>query len=715
MSPGPLAIPFDTMTNNADNVSVMPVKKVFVTAHKQTATKTTTTKEENDKFIAGEKDVIKHRTKKPVEKSQEPQEPKTSTNANEPKKPRNKKKKETLSDSGAKDNTQEHAIISQAQSPAEHVDGNVDMKKKPRKRNKKKPFEDNDTEELTDKVQEMSLKSSPGLSVEAAPFVPGSPANKTLKHVVNPERKPVSRPKPKVKADADLRSVEVDQLRIRFAPTGFTQNTSSDDGAVILQCVMPITDPDFAYDLASIRIEMVLPRGYPGSKSAPIRPTFTILNSDLPASICSGIERNMKWGLNSLEGGVLVCRPMLRYLEDNLEKWMVESVRESAFKFVKPSEIKISEKPAEDEGDNDSSDSSESEIISSTKTSTAHSIQNTQNSSNRISQGDWLAPAPITDQSSVGGSGYTLKLFFSCIRGIDLLTSQNLSFLACCDRCKFNFPVEALRPYVDRIEHCPKCTNQTKFYYKAQLVTPGANFEDDEEYEGVLGSIRFLRAKPVDLLSSLYQCACSRCYGSETDDHSGNLSSSCKIEKVKIGEVIGYGCFNCHQKLRFQIDRIEWLPELVGGTVSKQQKTNNNKTKSGPTLTVGSPLPQNGACEHYKKSFRWYRFPCCGQAFPCDECHAKDPIAKDHPVEWANRFICGYCSREQSISIKECPECGKDTSAAGRRKSPFWEGGKGTRNQVLMSRKDSKKYKDYSLNSSSTVKAAKKKKATDSS
>ena len=39
-----------------------------------------------------------------------------------------------------------------------------------------------------------------------------------------------------------------------------------------------------------------------------------------------------------------------------------------------------------------------------------------------------------------------------------------------------------------------------------------------------------------------------------------------------------------------------------------------------------------------------HRFPCCGKAYPCDVCHDSK---KDHPMERANRMICGYCSQEQ--------------------------------------------------------------------
>lgn len=656
-----------------NETSIKSIKKVFTTAHKS---KTSLNNQ------AENSEVNKKDAEAKIKKPKEPKVPK------DPKE--------------VSGNTTVDSVDKTAGKPVE--------KKLRRRKSKKK----NETDEICKEIEEINFKKS--LSAEAAPFVPGehglstnrvtSPSvdNSKVKtsniNVKSSTRNPVSRPKPK---DQDLRKVEINQLQIRFSPTGFTMTKNSSEDFVTMQCVLPITDPEFSYDLETVRIEIILPKGYPGTKDAPIRPQFNILNSDIPNTIKARIERNLKWGLNSLEGGILVCRPILRYLEDNLEKWMVDDVRESAFKFVKPSEIKVTEKPEASGSEESETDYSNGDFTVEIKTS-ASGTTSSSSVSSRISIGDWLAPPPITDQSAVGGTPFTLKLYFSTIRGVDLFTSQRLTFLAACDRCKFNFPVEDLRPFVDRIEHCPKCTNQAKFCYKAQLVTPGANYEDeDNEYEAILGSVRFLRARPVDLLPSLYQCACSRCYGSEEDQ--SNSRSSCKIEKVKVGENINYGCFNCHQKIRFQIDRIEWISEQVAGSAGSSQKQQNKlAVKNGPVLSVGTPLPQNGACEHYKKSFRWYRFPCCGQAFPCDECHAKDPVAKNHPVEWATRFICGFCSREQSINIKECPECGKDTSASGRKFTSFWEGGKGTRNQALMNRKDSKKYKNYSTNSSSAIK-----------
>lgn len=92
-----------------------------------------------------------------------------------------------------------------------------------------------------------------------------------------------------------------------------------------------------------------------------------------------------------------------------------------------------------------------------------------------------------------------------------------------------------------------------------------------------------------------------------------------------------------------------------------------------PAVQKGKPLPEKGACKHYKQSHRWLRchhlsdcsgvtanvamgnmlsavhgsvsrFPCCGRAYACDVCHDED---QDHPMELATRMICGFCAKEQ--------------------------------------------------------------------
>jgi hypothetical protein len=102
----------------------------------------------------------------------------------------------------------------------------------------------------------------------------------------------------------------------------------------------------------------------------------------------------------------------------------------------------------------------------------------------------------------------------------------------------------------------------------------------------------------------------------------------------------------------------------------------------------GRPLPERGVCEHFKKSHRWLRFPCCGLAFPCPVCHDG---AQSHPHERAKRMLCGHCSREQPFNNAPCVACGEDLCVRAARTS-HWEGGAGQRVQALLSSKDRRKF-----------------------
>lgn len=105
------------------------------------------------------------------------------------------------------------------------------------------------------------------------------------------------------------------------------------------------------------------------------------------------------------------------------------------------------------------------------------------------------------------------------------------------------------------------------------------------------------------------------------------------------------------------------------------------KVVKDPVIQLGKPLPDEGTCKHYKKSYRWFRFPCCGKAFPCDVCHEEK---ENHIMVLANRMICGFCCKEQTYSPdKPCIGC---DSSLTRIRSSHWEGGKGCRDKIKMSR-----------------------------
>nr|CDS23230.1 Zinc finger CCCH type [Echinococcus granulosus] len=111
-------------------------------------------------------------------------------------------------------------------------------------------------------------------------------------------------------------------------------------------------------------------------------------------------------------------------------------------------------------------------------------------------------------------------------------------------------------------------------------------------------------------------------------------------------------------------------------------------------IQKGTPLPNNGTCRHYRKSFRWLRFPCCQRAFPCDNCHDEE-VAGAHETLHATRIICGFCSTEQpevtTSPMVVCSACQRNLTSAGA--TNHWEGGRGCRDPVKMSRKDNRKHR----------------------
>ena len=107
-------------------------------------------------------------------------------------------------------------------------------------------------------------------------------------------------------------------------------------------------------------------------------------------------------------------------------------------------------------------------------------------------------------------------------------------------------------------------------------------------------------------------------------------------------------------------------------------------------VVVGKPLPQKGACKHYKLSHRWLRFPCCARAYPCAVCHEASDCPAAAMGVWATRMICGKCSREMPYSDAPCAHCG---NVFAHQSAAHWNGGGGCRDQQRLSTKDSRKHK----------------------
>ncbi|WUR02182.1 CHY zinc finger domain-containing protein [Vairimorpha necatrix] len=218
-------------------------------------------------------------------------------------------------------------------------------------------------------------------------------------------------------------------------------------------------------------------------------------------------------------------------------------------------------------------------------------------------------------------------------KGIYFFIAKNINIQVNCKKCKKS----------SDLVNSKKCTCGNLL--KCNFI-PTLNSE-------VLGSLFLDNCTFLHLNPTNFQFNCENCF------------SNYQSNKIGINTKFRMDCWKCNNLLSFNLKKLIFV----------EKKTQ--------TFKIGSELPQKGACKHYKRSYRWFRFPCCKSVYPCDICHDAE---NNHQSQFANKMICGFCSKEQSV--KSNCDCGMDL----KKSTTFWEGGKGSRNKATMSKKDSKKY-----------------------
>mmetsp|Transcript_120879 Transcript_120879/g.303922 ORF Transcript_120879/g.303922 Transcript_120879/m.303922 type:complete len:432 (+) Transcript_120879:428-1723(+) len=281
--------------------------------------------------------------------------------------------------------------------------------------------------------------------------------------------------------------------------------------------------------------------------------------------------------------------------------------------------------------------------------------------------------------------GVEVRLLGLSLEGFSTLLLATLRLQLVCSRCKKVGDIQAECHGTDARTaeaSCATCKHRISV-----AVAPSICHGGCPSVAHVLGT----DCHVVQLLHSDVMATCGQC------------TQEVRIRNVGPGYRKRSSCTECHTKLNLAVEGADILGTGVAHwrqvaseegdrqTARKQlQDARRHERELG--IRVGTPLPEQGACSHFKKSYRWLRFPCCGRTFPCGECHDEQ---MDHVHEWANRMLCGHCSFEQPYS-RECSNCG---AAPTRSRTAFWEGGEGCRNQVTMSRNDPHKYKGLSKRS----------------
>ncbi|KAI1141542.1 hypothetical protein F5Y05DRAFT_423323 [Hypoxylon sp. FL0543] len=251
------------------------------------------------------------------------------------------------------------------------------------------------------------------------------------------------------------------------------------------------------------------------------------------------------------------------------------------------------------------------------------------------------------------------------LHGIELLQVSILNLRVKCERCRTLNDVSGLKPGVEETRNCKKCSTEFTARFRPDMV---------HQNSVRAGFIDVAGCTVADMLASTFVPTCSRC------------STPCQAFFIVPGDTVTNVCRECHARFTIKIPQVKFLAITPGAPPPSASGPRRRQEKLG--LHAGEPLPEKGTCAHYRRSYRWFRFSCCGKVYPCDRCH---DAAEDHPQEWANRMICGWCSREQKYAVEACAFCGR--SVIGKRGKGFWEGGKGTRDKAKMSRKDKRKFR----------------------
>lgn len=249
-----------------------------------------------------------------------------------------------------------------------------------------------------------------------------------------------------------------------------------------------------------------------------------------------------------------------------------------------------------------------------------------------------------------------------------------------CDNCplKFDTTLSLDSPAIQK--WCPRCSVLHHILMRPVFAHSQSNVLAYVDTE----NCSIVDVLPSDMLATCLDCGCEAL-----------------LERVAPRQRSEQACFSCHIKLavmakRFVAGQLEGLSSRRSNSPDRSAVKAARGSKKGAkepteTFVLGQPLPRNGACDHYKHSLRWFRFQCCGKAFPCDVCHDSSDCPEANLGKFASRMICGLCSKEQSSSVKVC-SCGNDV-AAKKTASRHWEGGTGCRDSLQMSRWDKHKYR----------------------
>ncbi|VDP12998.1 unnamed protein product [Soboliphyme baturini] len=491
---------------------------------------------------------------------------------------------------------------------------------------------------------------------------------------------------------------------------------------VVADCTFEVevksTDPDWPFPICSVLMHIEFPDDYPLSAMK----IFVPETCPLPRALRNFINQSCKDWLQKRtsncgsRGTVELClRPFLKWFQREMLNMFIAGLRRErlicnakaqGITCVIPGSLK---KPSGENSRNDSIDDRSADPAESTKLDKGKSgnqsfspiavvdenLEIRESTGNSDSQGTSRPQCSVfsddsspslpeieSDKQSVSASDVANQMKLSAdqleVRFAELdtsesfgtMTAQKLCFVFQCTHCKTKLEC-LLADGVQFSTTCQKCHTEVLARFCACCI---------HRHSFLLGYVAISGLAIFDLVlpNSSFKLSCFEC-GDEQ-----------RVTGFNVNHPESRWCSRCHAKINIQLACLKFkhankaidLERKPGEKSKVKQRTEQIIVKE-----EGKPLPDFGTCSHYKKSFRWFRFPCCKKIYPCDLCHEKN---EDHEMTLANRVICGFCSKEQAYGVgKACTFCGGSFT---KMNTEHWEGGRGCRNHATMSAKDKQKF-----------------------
>ncbi|KAJ3278574.1 hypothetical protein HK104_002211, partial [Borealophlyctis nickersoniae] len=313
-------------------------------------------------------------------------------------------------------------------------------------------------------------------------------------------RPPVARPQPKslearLQEAADpidraycTRALELQQLERRFRPSGYREIAVNSFDTVVQLGIVP-SDPDFPYDLESLRLQITIPSSYPITCSS-----ILVLNKEIPTPLARRVEKS--W--DSKAGATkLPLLQMINWLDKNLEQLLMHAPEpEMKITFVSKSNVVGSAQSINNDGtggtgrrDMSASDaaavvnriSQNTVLASSVESDDGYDSHDMQECSDDDNDSDGGIGEGGEDCAHVHSqerpTGTEVRLVDVRLENISLLQSSSLHLMVRCERCKDTVDIPNLAPLgnareTERSITCARCNSELAVRYREDFVHP---------------------------------------------------------------------------------------------------------------------------------------------------------------------------------------------------------------------------------------------------